>query len=123
MGIAQTLRQRLPGAWLTIVGPHLDEGGLPGHTLRGGLKGLMDSTRDDRFRMNLVLPSRSPSGEDDLDVGVVNTVVALATPELLHLKGLCIDIPLPAIQHSELDQLSPEQRANFLPPRSPRSGA
>lgn len=122
VGIAQTMRQRLPGSWLTIVGPHLDEGGLQGHTLRGGLRGLVESVRGEQFRINLLLPSRSPSGEDDLDMGVVNVVTALASPALMHLNGLCIDVPLPEIQRSELDQLSPEQRANFMLPRSPQGG-
>ena len=122
VGIAQTMRQRLPQSWLTIVGPHLDEGGLQGHTLRGGLRGLVESVRGEQFRINLLLPSRSPNGEDDLDMGVVNVVTALASPALMHLNGLCIDVPLPEIQRSELDQLSPEQRANFMLPRSPQGG-
>lgn len=124
VGIAQTMRQSLPGSWLTIIGPHLDEGGLQGYTLRGGLRGLAESARLDGFRINLLLPSRSPSGEDELDKGVVSSVVALASPALMHLMGLSIDIPLPEVQSQEPSELSPEQRANFLPPKSARrSGA
>ncbi|WP_261664658.1 SDR family NAD(P)-dependent oxidoreductase [Deinococcus sp. Marseille-Q6407] len=121
VGIAQTLLQRLPGSWLTIVGPHLDEGGLQGNTLRGGLRGLVDSAHSEGLRINLLLPSRSPSGEDELNIGVVNAVTALASPALMHLTGMCIDVPLPVVQRSDLDQLSPEHRANFLPPEPPRS--
>ena len=117
VGIVQNMRQHLPHSWLTIIGPHLDEGGLQGYTLRGGLRGLTESARTEGggLRINLLLPSRSPSGEDKLDMGVVNAVTALASPSLMHLTGLCIDIPLPEIQRPELDRLSPEQRANFLP--------
>ena len=122
VSIAQTMRQRLPQSWLTVIGPHLDEGGLQGHTLRGGLRGLLDSAQEDGFRINLLLPSRSPSGEDELDIGVVNAVTALASPGLMHLRGMCIDVPLPAIQQQGLDLLSPEQRANFLAPTPERCG-
>lgn len=120
VGIAQTMRQHLPGSWLTIIGPHLDEGGLQGYTLRGGLRGLVESAQLDGFRINLLLPSRSPSGEDELDMGVVSSVVALASPALMHLTGLSIDIPLPEVESKEPSELSPEQRANFLPPKSAR---
>ncbi|MFC6618407.1 hypothetical protein [Deinococcus radiophilus] len=53
---------------------------------------------------------------------MVNAVTALASPGLMHLRGMCIDVPLPAIQQQGLDLLSPEQRANFLAPTPERRG-
>lgn len=42
VAIAQILRRRQPGAWLTLIGPHLDETGLHAHPQRGALRGLVE---------------------------------------------------------------------------------
>ncbi len=118
VAVVQSLQQRLPESWLTIIGPHLDEEDMPAQTQRGALGGLVSSARSEHFRVNLLLPSRAPSGEDDLDTGMVSSVLALAAPTLMHLSGLTVDVLLPELEKHELEQLTLEQRANFLLPRA-----
>ncbi|BDP42708.1 short-chain dehydrogenase [Deinococcus aetherius] len=95
VGIAQIVRRRLGGTWLTIVGPHLDERGLQVHPQRGAIRGLVEHAQDEELRINLVLPGRASTGEEALDRPLADAVLALATPALLHLRGTVLEVPLP----------------------------
>lgn len=95
VGIAQIVRRRLGGTWLTIVGPHLDERGLQAYPQRGALRGLVEHAHDEELRVNLVLPSRANTGEEALDRPLADAVLALATPALSHLRGTVLEVPLP----------------------------
>lgn len=97
VGIAQIVRRRLSGTWLTIVGPHLDEAGLQTHPQRGALRGLVEHAHDEDLRLNLVLPGRASSGEEALDRPLADAVLALATPALRHLRGAVLEVPLPPV--------------------------
>ncbi|MBB5379052.1 NAD(P)-dependent dehydrogenase (short-subunit alcohol dehydrogenase family) [Deinococcus metalli] len=97
VGITQIVRRRLPGTWLTIVGPHLDEQGLHAFPQRGALRALVEQAHIEDLRLNLVLPSRSSSGEELLDQPLADTVLTLALPGMTHLRGNVIDVPLPAL--------------------------
>lgn len=112
--VVEHLRREAPETWVTIVGPHLDEGGLYGHTLRGGLGGLLMGAKEKAFRLNLVVPSRSPCGEDEKDLGVVNTVLSLAMPSMRHVTGVTFEVDLPAPLFGASAELTPEERANLL---------
>ncbi|WP_040383750.1 SDR family NAD(P)-dependent oxidoreductase [Deinococcus apachensis] len=97
VAIAQIVRRRLPGTWLTLVGPHLDEAGLQAHPQRGALRGLVEHAHDEDLRVNLVLPSRASSGDEALDRPLAEAVLALATPALRHLRGTVLEVPLPPV--------------------------
>ena len=97
VGIAQIVRRRLPGTWLTIIGPHLDERGLQAHPQRGALRGLVEQAHTEDLRLNLLLPSRASSSDDTLDAPLSNAVLALAAPGMKHLRGNVMDVPMPAI--------------------------
>lgn len=95
VGIAQVIARRLPGTWLTILGPHLDEVGLQVYPQRGALRGLIEEAHRENLRLNMVLPARASSGDDRLDAPVAETVLALATASLGGLRGNILDVPLP----------------------------
>ncbi|THF84943.1 SDR family NAD(P)-dependent oxidoreductase [Deinococcus sp. KSM4-11] len=97
VGIAQIVRRRLPGTWLTIIGPHLDEQGLHAHPQRGALRGLVEQAHLEDLRLNLVLPSRASSGDETLDQRLAETVLTLALPGMAHLRGNVMDVPLPPV--------------------------
>ncbi|MFT2722039.1 SDR family NAD(P)-dependent oxidoreductase [Deinococcus sp. A31D244] len=97
VGIAQIVRRRLPGTWLTIIGPHLDERGLQAHPQRGALRGLVEQAHTEDLRLNLLLPSRASSSDDTLDAPLSNAVLALAAPGMTHLRGNVMDVPMPPI--------------------------
>lgn len=97
VAITQILRRRLPGTWLTIIGPHTDERGLHVHPQRGAVQGLVEHAHREQLRLNLLLPSRGSSGEDALDRPVANAVLALAAPGMSALRGNVIEVPLPAV--------------------------
>jgi len=95
VAVAQILRRRLPGTWLTIIGPHLDETGLHSHPQRGAIRGLAEHAHTENLRVNVLLPSRASSG-DEHDRSLTDAVIALAKPELKHISGTVIDVPMPA---------------------------
>lgn len=97
VAIAQVIRRRQPGSWLTIVGPHLDERGLQVHPQRGALRGLVEQAHTEDLRLNLLLPGRVSSGDDTLDRPLSAAVLALATPGMTHLRGNVMDVPMPPI--------------------------
>jgi len=97
VAIAQILRRRQPGTWLTLVGPHLDETGLHAHPQRGALRGLVEHAHDEDLRVNMVLPSRASSGDETRDRPLSDAVLTLALPHLLHLRGTVLDVPLPLV--------------------------
>ncbi|MFC4638644.1 SDR family NAD(P)-dependent oxidoreductase [Deinococcus hohokamensis] len=95
VAIAQILRRRLPGTWLTLIGPHLDERGLQVHPQRGALKGLVTEAHAEDLRVNLLLPSRASTGDEALDAPLGQTALSLALPAMGHLRGNIIEVPLP----------------------------
>lgn len=97
VAIAQIVRRRLSGTWLTIVGPHLDEAGLQVHPQRGAIRGLVENAHAEEMRVNLVLPSRTSAGDEALDRPLADAVLALATPALGHLRGAVLEVPLPPV--------------------------
>ncbi|EYB69624.1 short-chain dehydrogenase/reductase SDR [Deinococcus phoenicis] len=97
VAIAQIVRRRLTGTWLTLVGPHLDEVGLQTYPQRGALRGLVEHAQDEDLRVNLVLPSRVSAGDEALDRPLADAVLALATPALAHLRGNVLEVPLPPV--------------------------
>ncbi|SMB95719.1 NAD(P)-dependent dehydrogenase, short-chain alcohol dehydrogenase family [Deinococcus hopiensis KR-140] len=97
VAIAQILRRRQPGAWLTLIGPHLDETGLHAHPQRGALRGLVEHAHDEDLRVNMVLPGRASSGEEALDRPLADAVLTLALPGLSHLRGTVLEVPLPPV--------------------------
>ncbi|WP_291429434.1 SDR family NAD(P)-dependent oxidoreductase [Deinococcus sp.] len=97
VGIAQIVRRRLPGTWMTIIGPHLDERGLQVHPQRGALRGLVEQAHTEDLRLNLLLPSRASSSDETLDAPLSNAVLALAAPGMKHLRGNVMEVPMPAI--------------------------
>ena len=97
VAITQILQRRLPGTWLTIVGPHLDEAGLQAFPQRGALRGLVEHAAAEELRLNMVLPSRASGGEEAADQPLADAVLALALPELQHLRGNTINVPLAAL--------------------------
>lgn len=94
VGIAQIIARRLPGTWLTVIGPHLDEVGLQVFPQRGAIQGLVQQAHTNDLRVNLILPSRASSGEEALDAPVADAVLALATTWLQNLRGNVMEIPL-----------------------------
>lgn len=107
VAIAQILRRRLPGAWLTIIGPHLDDTGLQVHPQRGAIRGLVENAYTEDLRINMILPGRASSGEEALDRPVAESVMALATPALAHLRGNIIDVPLAPIPKLRVTEPQP----------------
>ncbi|WP_161880247.1 SDR family NAD(P)-dependent oxidoreductase [Deinococcus alpinitundrae] len=93
--LAQIIQRRLPGTWLTLVGPHLDELGLQAYPQRGALRGLVERAEAEELRLNMVLPSRASSSEAKADAPLSEAVLTLALPELHHLRGNIIEVPLP----------------------------
>lgn len=94
VGIAQIIARRLPGTWLTVIGPHLDEVGLQVFPQRGAIQGLVQQAHTNDLRVNLILPGRASSGEEALDAPVADAVLALATTWLQNLRGNVMEIPL-----------------------------
>lgn len=94
VGIAQIIARRLPGTWLTVIGPHLDEVGLQVFPQRGAIQGLVQQAHSSDLRVNLILPGRASSGEEALDAPVADAVLALATTWLQNLRGNVMEIPL-----------------------------
>lgn len=97
VAVAQILRRRQPGTWLALVGPHLDETGLHAHPQRGALRGLVEHAHDEDLRVNMVLPSRASSADEALDRPLSDAVLMLALPQLSHLRGTVLDVPLPPV--------------------------
>lgn len=91
VGIAQVIARRLPGTWLTIIGPHLEDKGLQVYPQRGALRGLVEKAQQEDMRLNMVLPERASTGEEALDAPVAEAVLALA---LTRLRGNVLEIPL-----------------------------
>ncbi|WP_345464536.1 SDR family NAD(P)-dependent oxidoreductase [Deinococcus carri] len=106
VAIAQIVGRRLPGTWLTIVGPHLDEAGLQAYPQRGALRGLVEQAHAEDLRLNLVLPSRASSGEEALDRPLADAVLALATPALAHLRGTVLEVPLPPVPKMRVTEVN-----------------
>lgn len=96
VGITQVLRRRLPGTWLTLIGPHLDENGLHAHPQRGAIRGLVEHAHREDLRLNVLLPSRASGGEEH-DRPLSEAVIALASRELQHIRGTVIDVPMPSV--------------------------
>lgn len=94
VSIAQIIARRLPGTWLTVIGPHLDEPGLQVYPQRGAIQGLVGQAHTDDLRLNLLLPGRASSGDDALDAPVTDAVLALAAGGLRGLRGNVMEIPL-----------------------------
>lgn len=94
VAIAQVLARRLPGTWLTIIGPHLDEMGLQVYPQRGALRGLVEQAHKAELRLNMILPGRASSGEESLDAPVAEAALALASPGLQSLRGNIMEVPL-----------------------------
>jgi NAD(P)-dependent dehydrogenase (short-subunit alcohol dehydrogenase family) len=110
VAIAQLARRYLPDTWLTIIGPHLDEKGLHVSPQRGALRGLVENAHTEDLRANLVLPGRAPGGEEALDRPLSDVVLSLATPELRHLRGNVVRVPmppLPSVRASDINSLQP----------------
>jgi NAD(P)-dependent dehydrogenase (short-subunit alcohol dehydrogenase family) len=104
VAIAQLTRRYLPETWITILGPHLDEKGLHVSPQRGALRGLVENAHTEELRANLVLPGRAASGEEALDKPLADAVLALALPELRHLRGNVVRVPMPPLpSHRESD--------------------
>lgn len=96
VSIVQTLLRRLPDAWLTLIGPHLDERGLHVPAQRGALEGLTRGAAAEGLRVNLLLPGRASGGEEH-DRPLAEAVLALAQPALGHLRGNVLEVPLAAL--------------------------
>ncbi|AZI41504.1 SDR family NAD(P)-dependent oxidoreductase [Deinococcus psychrotolerans] len=96
VSMTQNIQRRLPGTWLTIVGPHLDEIGLQAFPQRGALRGLVERAASDELRLNMVLPGRA-SSEEKYDAPLCEVVLTLALPEMQHLRGNVLEVPLPAV--------------------------
>ena len=107
VGIAQIVRRRLPGTWLTIVGPHLDEAGLHAWPQRGAIRALVEQAHIEELRLNLVLPARASSGEEGLDRALAETVLTLALPDMAHLRGTVLEVPLPPVPKLRVSEASP----------------
>ncbi|WP_245895889.1 SDR family NAD(P)-dependent oxidoreductase [Deinococcus irradiatisoli] len=97
VAMTQLIQRRLPGTWLTLVGPHLDEPGLQAYPQRGALRGLVERAATEELRLNMVLPSRASSGEAKYDAPLSEAVLTLALPELQHLRGNVMEVPLPPV--------------------------
>lgn len=113
VAIAQIARRDLPQTWITIVGPHLDETGLHVSPQRGALRGLVEQAHTEELRANLVLPGRASGGDEDLDRPLSEAVLALALPELRHLTGNIVRVPLPPlpkVRPGDVNSLPPEAR-------------
>ncbi|WP_051668481.1 SDR family NAD(P)-dependent oxidoreductase [Deinococcus frigens] len=106
VAIAQILGRRLPGTWLTIIGPHGDEPGLQAHPQRGAIRGLVEAASDEDLRLNMLLPSRASSGDEALDRPLADAVLALASPRMGHLRGNVIDVPLPPAPKIRLPEVT-----------------
>lgn len=95
VGITQLLQRYSPETWLTIIGPHLDEPGMQAYPQRGALRGLVERAAQEGSRLNMLLPSRA-SSTDEQDQALCEAVLMLAAPQLLYLRGSVLDVPLPA---------------------------
>ena len=102
VALTQVLRRRHPQTWLTIVGPHRDEAGLQAEPQRGAIRALAEHAAQEDMRLNLLFPSRASSGDDQLDRPLTDTVLALASPALRHLRGNVLDVPLPPLPPTPL---------------------
>ena len=102
VALTQVLRRRHPQTWLTIVGPHRDEAGLQAEPQRGAIRALAEHAAQEDMRLNLLFPSRASSGDDQLDRPLTDTVLALASPALRHLRGNVLDVPLPPLPSTPL---------------------
>lgn len=92
VGITQLMQRTSPESWLTIIGPHLDERSLQAHIQRGSLRSLVEQGAEE-LRLNMLLPSRASSDEDN-DQPLLSAAVMLADPEMHHLRGSILEIPL-----------------------------
>lgn len=106
VAIAQIVRRRLSGTWLTIVGPHLDEAGLQVYPQRGAIRGLVEHAHAEELRVNLVLPGRASSGDEGLDRPLAEAVLMLATPSLAHLRGTVLEVPLPPVPRLRVSEVN-----------------
>lgn len=106
VAIAQILGRRLPGTWLTIIGPHGDEPGLQAHPQRGAVRGLVEAASGEELRLNMLIPSRASSGDEALDRPLADAVLALAAPRMRHLRGNVMDVPLPPAPRVRLPDLT-----------------
>lgn len=96
VAITQVLRRLQPQAWLSVVGPHQDEVGLQVYPQRGAIRALVEHASQEGMRLNLLIPSRSSSGDDQLDQPLADVVLSLAAPGLGHLRGNVLSVPLQA---------------------------
>lgn len=96
VSITQLLQRYSPETWLTIIGPHLDEPGMQAYPQRGALRGLVEWAAAEQLRLNMLLPSRASSGDEANDQALCSAVTMLATPEMQHLRGSVLEVPLPA---------------------------
>jgi len=106
VAIAQIVRRRLSGTWLTIVGPHLDEVGLQVYPQRGAIRGLVEHAHAEELRVNLVLPGRASSGDEALDRPLAEAVLMLAAPALSHLRGTVLEVPLPPVPRLRVSEVN-----------------
>lgn len=95
INIAQTLTKYLPEAWLTIVGPHGDETGFQTYPQLGALRGLVEGSKHEGIRTNMVLPMRASSADETLDAPLSQLVLSLAHEANSSLRGNVIEVPLP----------------------------
>lgn len=110
VAIAQLARRYLPDTWMTVIGPHMDEKGLHVSPQRGALRGLVEHAHTEELRVNLVLPGRAPAGEETLDRPLSDVVLSLALPELRHLQGNVVRVPmppLPSLRAGDVNSLQP----------------
>lgn len=106
VAIAQIVRRRLPGTWLTIIGPHLDETSLHAYPQRGAIRGLVEHGHLEDLRLNLLLPGRASSGDEALDRPVSEAVVALSAPGMSYVRGNVVQVPLPPVPKLRLPETS-----------------
>ncbi len=106
VGITQVIRRRLPKTWLTLIGPHTDDTSLQALLQRGALSGLVEGGCKEDLRLNLLLPSRASSGEEEPDQALCNVVLALAVSGLTHLRGNVIKVPMPAMPKLSVNEIN-----------------
>jgi len=100
----------LPGGWVVVVAPPT-LGAVQMHAVRGALREMVHGFRD-RFahpRVNLVLPSRSPS-DPRHDQALVRAVRYLGSPDSTGVSGQVLDVELPQPPRIA-ENLLPEVRA------------
>lgn len=105
MNLTQAMSKHLPQSWLTIIGPHLEKASFQGSSQVGALRGLVAASDTETLRLNMILPSRPCSVNEQLDAPVCQLVLALANQSLERLRGNIIEVPLepaPQLRFPEL---------------------